>query len=188
MPFIVQASDQIVIGSLSGLTPDDFLRVTLEDKSQIFVRSSGGNYPNLTFDAAFLPTGVATLARKAARLWLLHRSRYPSQEQLLKEAFEARPNQAQRLREFVACALLETVSVKGSSHIEVPASWADRDYNFNIGRYPWVMFGQDLRLPNSEEPLQGGSNYNYPELIIPSKIVGIKPIDRWDVEIQWALR
>lgn len=185
MPFEVTPSDQVIIGGET--TEDDFLQVNLEDGSKIYVRNSTGRYQHLTIDRDFVPAAVATLARQAARSWLRHRRGYGQDDQL-QAAFGARESKSQRLLEFIAYALLGTIYVQGSPSAERRPGWQVQDSSFNVGQYPRLIFGSELEFPNIKETLRTDNSQATFELILPSPIVGIRPVQRWDVEVRWALR
>lgn len=174
MPFKVSPSSSVVIEE-DEVGPDDFLLITNDDKTYLYVKMSEGQYPHLTLDPALLPDGFAEVVDRAARQAIasLQARRTPQ----LQEVFEAREDQALSLRAFFAEKLLQ------NTYVQVVVN------NHNPGESRELDIGQTVRITFSRHidklDLDLGQHDNW---TATAQVKSITPIDRFSVLIQEAVR
>lgn len=170
MPFTVQPSDQVVI-DMTAIGPDDFLRLTLEDSSRLYVRLSPGDEyraPHLTFDQSMLPADFEEFCRQQVVVAL--GPTWGVDYDQLKRWYEQRPDKQRDM------ALLDYIALKLRQDASIAAGFEEE---VNVGTRPTVWL--------SGEGLWSDACHILARWAFPAPITHIEPVSRIEALVEYAL-
>lgn len=175
MPFQVSPSKSVIISD-DEVGPDDFLLITNEDKTYLYVKISQTKWTHLVLDPELLPAGFDEVVDRAARSVIHSLTGTARDADAFRALFEEREDQTLSLREFIASQLLTDVSVN-----VVVARHSGQTNQLDIGRTVRLLFPTNL----------GSLHLRYDrdsarEWVASAQINRITPIARFDALVREA--
>ena len=177
MSFSVTPTNRVDI-DMTNAGPDDFLALTLENGSRVFLHKrpdSDVRFPRLALDEQLLPPGFEEASVAAARKLLRDgmSNIYVDDLEKLKTLYDNRADPTLNLRRLVA------LEIRRSAYVSVkrPSSSA-QSRDINIGEVLTVVFGREvgeLRFSTDGD-----------EWVAPSPIKKIEPIARFGALLEDA--